>query len=96
MTAIPQDHLEPQPTTFSFVVEGETFTIPALNVLPVGLLRKARKLSSDVDQSFFMVEAVMGEDSPEMEALDKMSPTEFNDFLMGWTQRAPLGESSDS
>ena len=96
MTAIPQDHLEVKPTTFSFTFDGETFTIPAMQVLPIGILRKARKLESDMDQAFFMVEAVMGEDSPELDALDKMSPSEFNDFLLGWTQRAPLGESSDS
>lgn len=62
----------------------------------MGAIRKARKGVDDVDKAFIIIEAVLGEDSAELKALDQMTAGEFQVFLEGWTEGAPLGESSDS
>jgi hypothetical protein len=72
---------------------GETITLPDFTNLPVGILRKARKLSLD-EQTWFFVESVL--DEQNLAVLDTMSLTEFTKALEGWTQGAPLGESLKS
>lgn len=82
--------------TYTFEHEGKSFTIPSFSALPVGAIRKARKAKDDADQAFTILENVLGEDSPELAAVDAMDPEAFEAFLTGWTQGAPVGESSDS
>mgnify|MGYP007089737738 CR=1 FL=1 len=82
--------------TFKFEHAGKTYSIPAFTELPMGALRKARKAKDDADQAFTIIETVMGEDSDELAALDSMTANEFQKFLEGWTQGAPMGESSSS
>lgn len=97
MTATtPQDHKSPAPKTFTFTHNGEEFTIPTIAELPVGVVRKARKAADQGDAVFTMLEAVLEEGSPALEALDSMKAEEFSNFLEGWSGKAPLGESSDS
>lgn len=78
---------------YSFEHKGKKYSIPAFTKLPMGAIRKARKASDDTDQAFIIIETVMGEDSKELAAVDSMSPEEFQVWLEGWTQGAPLGES---
>lgn len=82
--------------TYTFDYEGKTYTIPAFSALPVGAVRKARKAKDEADQAFTILEIVLGEDSPELAVVDSMDAEAFEKFLAGWTQGAPLGESSDS
>lgn len=82
--------------TFEFEHKGKTFTIPAFSALPMGAIRKARKAKDEGDQVFTIIEIMLGEDSPELAALDAMDGDEFQVFIAGWTQGAPLGESSSS
>lgn len=82
--------------TFTFEHEGNSYTIPAFSALPVGAIRKARKAKDETDQAFTILEIVLGEDSPEIAAVDKMDASQFEKFLSGWTQGAPMGEPSDS
>jgi hypothetical protein len=81
---------------YKFEHKGKTYSIPNFNELPMGALRKARKANDEADQAFTIIEVVMGEDSAELAALDSMTAKEFQAFLEGWTQGAPLGESSSS
>jgi hypothetical protein len=90
MTAIPQDH---KSKTFTFTHDDKSFTIPAFAALPVGVVRKARKGADDGDKAFIILETVMGEDSPELNAIDSMDVDQFNEFLKGWTQGAGVGEA---
>jgi hypothetical protein len=78
--------------TFEFEHKGKTYSIPAFGALPMGAVRKARKAKDEADQAFTIIEVVMGEDSPELAALDEMNATEFQAFLEGWTQGAPVPE----
>ncbi len=81
------------PKTFTFQHNGTDYTIPAFVALPIGVLRKGRKAKDEMDQVFTMLEAVMGEDSPELAAIDTMDPVQFEAFLKGWTQGAGAGEA---
>jgi hypothetical protein len=90
MTAKPEDH---KSKTFTFTHEGTEFTIPAFASLPIGVVRKSRKASDDGDRAFIILETVLGEDSPELNAVDSMDADQFNDFLKGWTQGASVGEA---
>jgi hypothetical protein len=82
--------------TYTFEHNGKKFTIPAMNALPMGVLRKSRKAADEMDRAFMILEELMGENSPELKAVDSMDADAFNEFLTGWTQGAPLGESSSS
>lgn len=82
--------------TYTFEHNGKKFTIPAMSALPMGVLRKSRKSEDSMDRAFIILEELMGEDSPELKAVDTMDAEQFNAFLEGWTQGAPLGESSSS
>jgi hypothetical protein len=81
---------------FSFEVEGKKYKIPHFGQIPMGAIRKARKGSDDADQVFIILEIVMGEDSKELAAVDRLNATDFAEFIQNWTQGAPLGESSSS
>lgn len=82
--------------TYEFEHKGAKYSIPAFSALPMGAVRKARKAKDEADQAFTILEAVMPEGSPELTAIDSMDAETFNAWLTGWTQGAPLGESSGS
>lgn len=81
---------------FIFEHGGKQFSIPKFSDLPAGALRAARKSSDDLDKAFTIIEYVMGDDSPEIRAVDNMSVTEFGEFVQAWTGGASVGESSGS
>lgn len=79
-----------------FTVDGKDFSIPKFSDIPVGVLRKSRKASDEMDTVFTIIELTMGEGSPALDAIDSMNSEDFQAFLAGWTQGAPVGESSSS
>lgn len=81
---------------FSFKSKNKTYSIPLFSDLPAGALRKARKSDDDLDKAFTIIEFVMGEDSPELKAVDDMTVQEFSSFLQEWTGGASVGELSGS
>ncbi len=82
--------------TFTFEHEGKSYSIPSFKHLPIGAIRKVRKLEDQADQVFTLLETVLGVDSPTLAAVDTMDTEEFQLFFTEWTGGAPLGESSDS
>jgi hypothetical protein len=80
----------------TFKHRNKSYSIPSFQDLPMGAIRKARKGVDDVDKAFIIIESILPEGSPELTALDEMNPEEFDVFLQGWTEGAPLGESSGS
>lgn len=76
--------------------DGKTYRIPKFSNLPTGALRKARKADDDLDRAFLIIENVMGENSPELAAIDGMTIEQFGEFVKAWTQGAPVGELSGS
>lgn len=81
---------------FHFTVDGVKYTIPKFSDLPMGVVRKSRKAKDDADMAFTIIESVMGEDSPELAAIDTMTAPQFDKFLTEWTQGAGVGEASSS
>lgn len=73
--------------------KGKTVTLPDFKEMPVGVIRKARKLSTD-EQMWFILESVL--DDKQLEILDGMNLNEFTTAMNSWTQGAPLGESLQS
>jgi|TARA_R110000796_G_scaffold75505_3_gene169368 hypothetical protein len=73
--------------------KGKSITLPVFTDLPVGVIRKARKLDPD-EQMWFILEAVL--DAKGLAVIDSMSLTEFTASMSGWTQGAPMGESLQS
>lgn len=82
--------------TFTFESAGKKFTIPAFKEIPMGAIRKARKSTDEADQVFTILEEVLGHDSKELSAVDKLNAEDFAKFIQEWTQGAPLGEASSS
>jgi hypothetical protein len=81
---------------YTFEHNGKKFTVPAFTEVPVGAIRKARKEKDETGQAFAIMESILGEESEALKAVDTMKPEEFSAWLEGWTQGAPLGESSSS
>ena len=81
---------------YTFEYNKSTYEIPLFSELPMGAVRKARKATDDIDKAFIIIEEALGDDAPALQALDSMKAAEFQKFLEGWTQGAPLGESSGS
>jgi hypothetical protein len=77
----------------TFTHNGKDYTIPAFTALPIGVVRKSRRGKDEADTAFLILEAVMGEDSKELAAVDSMDQVEFQKFLEGWTQGAGVGEA---
>lgn len=83
--------------TFTYTTKaGTQITVPLIANLPVGVIRKARK--SQVEAVFAVLEALVPEDSLEMQAIDAMQAAEFADFRKAWDAASgvSLGESSAS
>ena len=78
---------------FKFVHNGRSYEIPDMASIPTGVVRKTRRLENDSDKAFTILELLLGEDSPELAAVDSMNGAEFADWLTAWTGGAPLGES---
>lgn len=81
---------------YHFEIGGNKYSVPFLKDSPIGVLRKARKAGNDMDAAFTILELILGEDSPEIAAVDTMTPEQFGEWMKGWTQGASLGESSGS
>jgi hypothetical protein len=81
---------------YKFKHNGKEYSVPAFTELPMGVIRKARKGKDEADVAFLILENVMGEDSPELAAVDNMKAPEFQAWLEGWTQGASVGESASS
>lgn len=79
----------------SYTIEhnNKKVVLPTFTNLPVGVIRKARKMEAD-EQMWFMLESVL--DDKAMAVIDTMSLSEFTEAMNGWTQGAPLGESLQS
>jgi hypothetical protein len=83
-------------SVYEFEHKGKKYKVPAFSEVPVGAIRKARKEKDEAGQAFAIMEEMLGESSPALQAVDTMNTTEFSAWLEGWTQGAPLGESSSS
>lgn len=80
---------------FHYEHDGKTFTLPKLENIPAGLMRRVRKLP-EVDGAFTIIEEVA--DETALEVIDSMTLVEFMRFQEAWEKGSgsSLGESSAS
>lgn len=79
--------------SYTITHNKKKITLPAFTDLPVGVIRKARKMEAD-EQIWFVLEAILSE--KDIATLDSMSVTEFATAIGGWTGGTPVGESLQS
>lgn len=79
---------------------GKKLTVPHMkDALKFGIIRKMRKIESEEEQSFFLIESIMTE--AQLAIIDDMSPDEVGEFLNKWQEDSPVdasksdGDSSD-
>lgn len=79
----------------SYKVEhkGKTVELPDFKDLPVGIIRKARKMDAN-ELMWVVLEEVL--DAKQLAVIDTLTMDEFSEAMKGWTQGAPLGESLQS
>ena len=73
--------------------KNKKITLPNFTELPVGVIRKARKMDAD-EQIWFVLESVLTE--KDIAVLDTMNVAEFGEAISGWTGGTPVGESLQS
>ena len=79
----------------TYVIEhkNKKLTLPAFDEIPVGVIRRARKMEAD-EQIWFVLESVLKD--KDLAILDSMSVKEFSTAISGWTGGTPVGESLQS
>lgn len=82
--------------SYKFELNGKEYELPDFNNLPMGVIRKSRKFTNELDSAFSIIESVADGNSDLLDELDKLPVSEFNKVLEGWTTGASLGESSGS
>ena len=71
--------------------DGKKITLPKADQLPFGVLRKMRKIESEQEQTLFLLEEVLGEESKEMKSLDCRPVVEVGELMEAWTKDAGTG-----
>jgi len=80
---------------FTYETPHGTLTVPSLSKMPMGLIRKTRKLPA-AEQMFTILESIVPPEA--MEIVDQMTAVEFADFQDAWQQHSGVdaGESPAS
>lgn len=79
--------------SYTIETNGKKITLPDFKSLPVGVVRRARKLDPE-EAMWAILEDVL--DEKEIAILDSMGLDEFGAAISGWSQGAAVGESSES
>ncbi|MGI5223063.1 hypothetical protein [Nocardia sp. CA-290969] len=82
---------------FVYTVGDVEITLPSLSYLKPGLVRRLRRMNG-TDQMYTLFEETLGEDSPEMRAIDEMDPDEFDAMREQWHKHSgiDMGKSAAS
>lgn len=75
--------------SYTFEHNKKKIELPDFKELPIGIVRKSRKLPEE-EQTWFILEEIL--DAKTLEIVDSMSVKQFTDMMAGWTQGAQLGE----
>lgn len=75
--------------------DGHEITLPKFENVPMGVIRKTRKLGS-ADQVFTLLETLLPE--PDLEHVDGLDRAGFEKLMLAWrgASEVDLGESSAS
>lgn len=75
--------------SYIFEHNKKKIELPDFKDLPIGLVRKSRKLPEE-EQTWFILEELL--DEKTLAHVDTMSVSQFQELMTGWTQGAQLGE----
>lgn len=73
--------------------DGHELRLPRFENVPVGVIRKTRRLP-EADQVFTILELIMSEE--DIEHLDKLDKTEFNKVIGAWREGSSVGVGESS
>lgn len=82
--------------SYKFELNGTSYELPDFTNLPMGVIRKSRKFTNELDAAFSIIESVAGNNNDLLDALDALPVSEFNKVLEGWTSGVSIPESSGS
>lgn len=79
---------------FEYTHDGKKITLPLMNKIKFGIIRKLRKLD-DTEQMFSMIELVA--DEKTLAVIDDMDQDEIKKFMSEWNEASgvDLGESDE-
>jgi hypothetical protein len=86
----------PEEKTITIERFGVDIVLPRFDSLPLGIIRKSRKITDEIDRFFTIIEYLFEEGSEELNAIDKLSgEEEILSFMTEWigTEEVSLGES---
>ncbi|MFZ1361461.1 MAG: hypothetical protein WAS05_00805 [Candidatus Nanopelagicales bacterium] len=72
---------------FEYEIDGATVSLPKMDKLPVGVLRKVRKLDQ-ADQMFTLLEELLTDE--ELSLVDKLDSTGLEDLMRAWNSDAGI------
>lgn len=76
----------PTQNTVDITINGTTITVPKLQNLPLGIVRKTRNITDETDRLFTTMELLFPEGSPELEVFDSLvGEEEIASFMEQWT-----------
>lgn len=76
--------------TVEITINGKSITVPKLQDLPFGIVRKTRNLTNDEDRLFTIIELLFSEGSDELNFIDSLTGSEVEDFMKQWTGEADI------
>lgn len=76
--------------TVEVTINGKSITVPRLENLPFGIVRKTRNLTNDEDRLFTIIELLFKEGSDELNFIDSLTGSEVEDFMKQWTGEANI------
>lgn len=81
--------------TTDITINGKTITVPKLQDLPFGIVRKTRNITSDEDRLFTIIELLFSEGSDELNFIDSLTGEEVEQFMTQWAGEGDIsvGES---
>lgn len=79
---------------YTFEHAGKKVTLPPFKDIPVGVLRKSRKATDEMDRAFTIFEELLSE--RDLAVLDSLSVTRLGEIVAEWSEGAGVGESSES
>jgi len=82
--------------TYTFTIKGKEYTIPVFKEIPMGVIRKTRKIEDEADKALTILELALEDSEGVLDALDTLSVDEFAEWQKGWLGDATLGEASGS
>lgn len=79
--------------SYTVTHKNKKVVLPDFIDLPVGVVRKARKMDME-EIIWYVLESILSE--KDIATLDSMSVKEFKQAMDGWTGGTPVGESLQS